>query len=97
MNATAKAQPGMQPLNQGQQNNLMNQQMQQNDMNNFNFGTDSTGTGTEPFNLDFSTLENTEVLENFDFDSFLNTSGDDTFNFTNDIELSGDFGMGQGD
>ncbi|KAK5088999.1 hypothetical protein LTR05_003223 [Lithohypha guttulata] len=97
MNAAAKAQPGMQPSNQGQQNNLMNQQMQQNDMNNFNFGTDSTSTGTEPFNLDFSTLENAEVLENFDFDSFLNTSADDTFNFTNDIELSGDFGMGQGD
>lgn len=33
------------------------------------------------FNLDFSTLENSDVLENFDFDSFLNTSNDDgTFN-----------------
>lgn len=29
------------------------------------------------FSLDFSTLENTDVLENFDFDSFLNTSNDD--------------------
>lgn len=33
------------------------------------------------YNLDFSTLENTDVLENFDFDSFLNTSADDAFNF----------------
>lgn len=31
------------------------------------------------FNLDFSTLENSDVLENFDFDSFLNTSNEDTF------------------
>jgi hypothetical protein len=30
------------------------------------------------FNLDFSTLENPEVLENFDFDSFLNTDADAT-------------------
>ncbi|EED12631.1 cAMP-dependent protein kinase pathway protein (Som1), putative [Talaromyces stipitatus ATCC 10500] len=30
------------------------------------------------FNLDFSTLENPEVLEHFDFDSFLNTDADAT-------------------
>ena len=35
----------------------------------------------ENFNLDFSTLDNTDVLENFDFDSFLNTTTDDAFNF----------------
>jgi hypothetical protein len=37
------------------------------------------------FNLDFSTLENPDVLEYFDFDSFLNQSGGDYF---------GDFDMG---
>jgi hypothetical protein len=45
------------------------------------------------FNLDFSTLENSDVLENFDFDSFLNTSTDDTFNFDGAIGVGGDFGM----
>lgn len=31
----------------------------------------------QSFNLDFSTLDNNDVLENFDFDSFLNTNNDD--------------------
>ena len=35
----------------------------------------------ETFNLDFSTLDDTDVLENFDFDSFLNTTTDDAANF----------------
>ena len=71
--------------------------MQQNDMNQFSFCGDS-GPGADPaFNLDFSTLENADVLENFDFDSFLNTSADDTFNFNADVELGTDFNMGQGD
>lgn len=40
------------------------------------------------FNLDFSSLENSDVLENFDFDSFLNTSTDETWNFeANDPSL----------
>lgn len=50
------------------------------------------------FNLDFSTLENSDVLENFDFDSFLNTTNDDTFNFDGGIGVGGDFGLdGTGD
>lgn len=28
------------------------------------------------FNIDFSTLEQSDLLENFDFDTFLNTDGD---------------------
>jgi hypothetical protein len=53
------------------------QQMQPADTSNAfvdNFGGDS-----QAFNLDFSTLENPDVLENFDFDSFLNQSGTDDF------------------
>ncbi|EXJ70304.1 uncharacterized protein A1O5_06372 [Cladophialophora psammophila CBS 110553] len=45
------------------------------------------------FNLDFSSLENSDVLENFDFDSFLNTSNEDTFNFDNAMGIGGDFGV----
>ena len=37
------------------------------------------------FNLDFSTLDNTDVLENFDFDSFLNTSAADDYFLDNQI------------
>ena len=44
------------------------------------------------FNLDFSTLDNTDVLENFDFDSFLNTSTDDAFNFDGGMAV-GDFNL----
>ena len=47
----------------------------------------------ETFNLDFSTLDNTDVLENFDFDSFLNTTTDDAFNFDSGW-IGGDFGVG---
>jgi hypothetical protein len=36
---------------------------------------------SQAFNLDFITLENPNVLENFDFDSFLNQGGTDEFNF----------------
>lgn len=42
------------------------------------------------FNLDFSTLDDNDVLENFDFDSFLNTTNDDTFNFDAVVSI-GDF------
>ena len=49
----------------------------------------------ENFNLDFSTLDNTDVLENFDFDSFLNTTIDDAFNFDSGM-LDGDFGIDAG-
>ena len=46
----------------------------------------------ETFNLDFSTLDNTDVLENFDFDSFLETTTDDAFNFDSGM-IGGDFGV----
>ncbi len=45
------------------------------------------------FNLDFSSLENNDVLENFDFDSFLNTSNEDAFNFDNAMGIGGNFGV----
>lgn len=38
------------------------------------------------FNLDFSALDNPEILENFDFDTFLNTDGDQGFGFDPNIE-----------
>lgn len=45
--------------------------------------TEADGGGEEldgdAFNLDFSTLENPDVLENFDFDAFLNQSGGGEF------------------
>lgn len=90
----------MQQANQHQPNQgmQMNQQLQQNDLGNFSFADSSNPGGDQGFNLDFSTLENADVLENFDFDSFLNTTGDDGFTtFSADIELGGDFSMGQGD
>ena len=67
------------------------QPMQQPDMGT-NFGEFGD---TQNFNLDFSTLDNTDVLENFDFDSFLNTTTDDAFNFDggmvgNDFSLETD-------
>jgi len=40
-------------------------------------------------NLDFSRLENSDVLENFDFDSFINTSNEDAFNFDNTMGIGG--------
>lgn len=42
------------------------------------------------FNLDFSALENPDILENFDFDTFLNTDGDTGgFNLNTDAESFG--------
>ncbi|RMZ81135.1 hypothetical protein DV738_g2456, partial [Chaetothyriales sp. CBS 135597] len=68
------------------------QMAQQQDMSaNFEFGEGQN------FNLDFSTLDSTDVLENFDFDSFLNTSTDETFGFSNDIVGGGDFGLETGE
>ena len=82
---TSAPQAPMQPM-------PSNQQMQQPDMsqqNGFDF------TSGENFNLDFSTLDNTDVLENFDFDSFLNTTTDDAFNFDSGM-IGGDFGVDAG-
>ena len=53
---------------------------------------DTFGAGDQAFNLDFSTLENPDVLENFDFDSFLNQSGEGDFG--GDFSLGGDTGFG---
>jgi hypothetical protein len=67
----------------------MQQQMQP-DLQNAGFPSFGDPTDTR-FNLDFSTLETGDVLENFDFDSFLNTTGDDGgFNFDDGM---GDFGL----
>ncbi|KAK5209406.1 hypothetical protein LTR99_007833 [Exophiala xenobiotica] len=85
--------PGMPNANQGPppaQPMPPNQPMHQPDLQasfTDNFGPDQN------FNLDFSTLENSDVLENFDFDSFLNTTNDDTFNFDGAIGVGGDFGL----
>ena len=44
-------------------------------------------------NLDFSTLDNPDVLENFDFDSFLNTGGaGDEFSFDQSLGVD-NFGL----
>ncbi|KGO58231.1 hypothetical protein PEX2_067410 [Penicillium expansum] len=46
---------------------------------------------TSPFDLDFSALENPDVLDNFDFDTFLNTDADATgFGFDPFLSYSAD-------
>jgi hypothetical protein len=67
------------------------QQMPPTDQTSNNF--DNYGD-SQAFNLDFSTLENPDVLENFDFDSFLNQSGTDDFSADNfgatlDFDMNG--------
>jgi len=74
----SQAMPPSQPMHQPD--------LSQNAFNDF-------GGPDQNFNLDFSTLENSDVLENFDFDSFLNTTNDDTFNFDGAIGVGGDFGL----
>jgi hypothetical protein len=63
-------------------------QLPQQDLSSSNAFSDFNAADSN-FNLDFSTLEDTNVLENFDFDSFLNTNTDETYNF--------DSGIGVGD
>lgn len=52
------------------------------------------------FNLDFSALENPDILENFDFDTFLNTDADTAgFGFDPNLPYPGDgveTGAGEG-
>lgn len=54
------------------------------------------GADTNMINLDFGSLDNPDVLENFDFDSFLHTGdGDNGFGFDNltfdqGVEAGGD-------
>ena len=86
-NATIPAAPA-QPMQQ-QQNQMPQQDMSQNAAYDFTSADNN-------FNLDFSTLDNTDVLENFDFDSFLNTSNDDAFNFESGM-VAGDFSLEGGD
>ncbi|RMZ88164.1 hypothetical protein DV736_g4607, partial [Chaetothyriales sp. CBS 134916] len=87
-NGPDKGQPGMlnnaqAPVSQMQPQHPIAQQP---DMGaSFEFGADS-----QNFNLDFSTLDNSDVLENFDFDSFLHTSTEEGFNFTDGM-VGGDF------
>ncbi len=66
------------------------QPMHQPDLSQPNFG-EFNDAGN--FNLDFSSLENSDVLENFDFDSFLNTSTEGPFDFDNTMGVGGDFGL----
>lgn len=82
----------MQPNNQHQQQNQGMQIGQQMDQQDHGFG-DFSNSQDPQFNLDFSTLENADVLENFDFDSFLNASAGDMLDFNAD--MGGDFGMNQ--
>ncbi|KAJ5757083.1 uncharacterized protein N7511_007265 [Penicillium nucicola] len=53
--------------------------------------TDLSIPDAHAFNLDFSALENPDILENFDFDTFLNTDADATgFGFDPSISYSAD-------
>ena len=46
---------------------------------------------TSAFNLDFSALENPDILDNFDFDTFLNTDADTAgFGFDPNISYATD-------
>lgn len=48
-------------------------------------------TDTSAFSLDFSALDNPDILESFDFDTFLNTDGDATgFGFDPNMSYGGD-------
>lgn len=48
----------------------------------------------QSFNLDFSSLETSDVLNDFDFDSFLNNSDDPSNNWSLDPNLGSEaFGM----
>jgi hypothetical protein len=88
------AAPGMPNAGQGPPPNAgmppAQPQMHQQDLSQTNFADFGEANN---FNLDFSSLENSDVLENFDFDSFLNTTTEDTFNFDNPMGIGGDFGV----
>lgn len=86
--ANATIPPAPAPQMQPNQNQMQQPDMSQNAS--FDFPP-----ADQNFNLDFSTLDNTDVLENFDFDSFLNTSNDDAFNFESGM-VGGDFSLDAG-
>ncbi|WEW59868.1 hypothetical protein PRK78_005349 [Emydomyces testavorans] len=71
-------QPPQQPQPSQQQPVQPPQQPQQDP--NLPFG-DMNLPDANNYNLDFSTLDNPDLLENFDFDTFLNTDGPSTFAF----------------
>ncbi len=50
----------------------------------------------EAFNLDFSGLETTDVLENFDFDSFLHNTDDGNNGFSFDPAMNFSEGLETG-
>lgn len=53
--------------------------------------TDTQPQQASAFSLDFSTLDNPDILESFDFDTFLNTDGDGTgFGFDPNMGYSAD-------
>ena len=61
------------------------------------FSFQPSNSTQQNFNLDFSTLDTGDVLENFDFDSFLNTDDQAGFSFdptlsypTDGVEATGD-------
>jgi hypothetical protein len=57
---------------------------------------DFTTTSNETFNLDFSGLESTDVLENFDFDSFLHNTDDGNNGFSFDPAMNFSEGLETG-
>ena len=79
-----------QQLQQMQQQHLQQRQYQQQQqlmvstLDSFTSFPNPLQQPDQSFNLDFSTMENTDVLQNFDFDSFLKTSSHDTLNFNVD-------------
>ncbi|EFW13976.1 cAMP-dependent protein kinase pathway protein [Coccidioides posadasii str. Silveira] len=74
----AQQAPQAQPPQPQQQQSQPQQQPQQDP--NLPFG-DMNLPDTNNYNLDFTTLDNPDILENFDFDTFLNTDDPTTFAF----------------
>ncbi|KMU87812.1 OefA [Coccidioides immitis H538.4] len=74
----AQQAPQAQPPQPQQQQSQPQQQPQQDP--NLPFG-DMNLPDTHNYNLDFTTLDNPDILENFDFDTFLNTDDPTTFAF----------------
>ncbi|KAJ5225096.1 Transcriptional activator somA [Penicillium chermesinum] len=54
-------------------------------------------TDSSAFNLDFSALDNPDILESFDFDTFLNTDGETGFGFDPNLPYTDGVETGTGD
>ncbi len=52
--------------------------------------TDKRQNQPNNFNLDFSALDNPDILETFDFDTFLNTDDNPAFTFDPSMAYSAD-------